>query len=167
MKSMKCLFVSLLLCLGVAYSLSNARDRKSGDTDDETRIEKMINDTTYTINVSSALPMGGRTVMLNSYYSLEMAKDTVRSYLPYFGRAYSIPYGGGKGLVFDGTAENYVVKDGKKGGNEIEFTVRNEEDSYTYNLSIYPNGSAYISVRGNKRQPISYIGRIDLYGKED
>ena len=111
--------------------------------------------------------MGWKTVHLSTYYSLEVAKDTVISCLPYFGRAYSIPYGGGKGLVFDGHAEDYTVSDGKDGSKEIEFTVMNEEDNYTFGITVFPNGSAHINVNSNKRQPISYMGRVSLEIRED
>ena len=54
----------------------------------------MIENGRFTIEVDRALPMGGRTVHLTTPYSLEMRGDSAISYLPYFGRAYSLPYGG-------------------------------------------------------------------------
>ena len=42
--------------------------------------------------------MKGGSKHLTSDYSLEIRNDSVYSYLPYFGVAYNVPYGGGKGL---------------------------------------------------------------------
>lgn len=159
------LVISVFLLAVSAFCQTRA-ERKAAE---EAAVMEMVNDTTYIINVTSALPMGWKTVQLSSYYSLEVAKDTVISCLPYFGRAYSVPYGGGKGLVFDGVAKDYKVTDGKDGSKEIGFTVTNEEDSYTFNLSVYPGGSAHINVSSGKRQPISYTGRVsmEIYDGED
>ena len=57
-------------------------------------IKEMIDEQRFTIDVDRALPMGGRTVNLTTPYSFEMRGDSAISYLPYFGRAYSLPYGG-------------------------------------------------------------------------
>ena len=45
--------------------------------------------------------MKGRSRALTSDYSIEIRNDSVFSYLPYFGVAYNVPYGGGKGLIFN------------------------------------------------------------------
>lgn len=162
---MKKIFLFILMSFAAIPAFSQTRaERKAAEAE---AVMRMISDTTYTINVTSALPMGWKTVHLSTYYSLEVAKDTVISCLPYFGRAYSIPYGGGKGLVFDGYAEDYTVSDGKDGSKEIEFTAMNEEDNYTFGITVFPNGSAHINVNSNKRQPISYMGRVSLEIRED
>jgi len=38
--------------------------------------------------------------MLTSPYSVEIRNDSIISHLPYYGRAYSIPYGGGDSSFF-------------------------------------------------------------------
>ena len=159
----KTFFVLIVTLLSVPSFAQSREDRRAAQA---AAVMNMLNDTTYTIHVATALPMGWRTVNLSSYYSLEVAKDTVISCLPYFGRAYSVPYGGGKGLVFDGKAEDYRMTENKDGGREITFSVMNEEDKYRFSLSVYPGGSAYISVNSGKRQPISYTGRVSLGKKE-
>ena len=150
--------IRLTAMLSVPSFAQSRTERREAEA---ARIMEMVSDTVYTISVSSALPMGWKTVNLTSVYTLEVAKDSIISHLPYFGRAYSIPYGGGKGLMFEGKAKDYSVSDAKGGGKDIEFSVMNEEDNYTFNVTVYPNGSAYVNVNSNRRQPISYIGRIE------
>ena len=161
---MKKILLTICISLMALSAFSQTRaDRRAAE---EAAVMQMVNDTTYMISVTTALPMGWRTVNLSSYYSLEVAKDTVISHLPYFGRGYSIPYGGGKGLVFDGRIRDYEMTDTEDGGKDISFSVENEEDRYQFNLSIYPSGSAHINVNPGKRQPISYTGRVSLDMRE-
>lgn len=91
-----------------------------------------------------------------------MRGDTLISSLPYFGRAYLVPYGGGKGLNFSELISNYEVTKKPKGLTEIAIELTNEEDTYLYQLSIFDNGSATIDVRSKQRQPISYSGEMQI-----
>ena len=109
--------------------------------------------------------MKGGSKHLTSDYSLEIRNDSVYSYLPYFGVAYNVPYGGGKGLNSAPLSE-YTSTYSKKGNAKITLKVRNEEDNYLYNITIYPNGSSNIQVTPTNRQSISFSGEIDLKKKE-
>ena len=82
--------------------------------------------------------MKGGSKHLTSDYSLEIRNDSVYSYLPYFGVAYNVPYGGGKGLNFSAPLSEYTSTYSKKGNAKITLKVRNEEDNYLYNIIIYP-----------------------------
>lgn len=107
-------------------------------------------------------PMRGNSKTLTSNYSVEIRNDSVLSYLPYFGVAYSIPYGGGKGLIFKEPLTEYNAEYHKKGKVKVSFKARNEEDSYTFNMTIYTNGSTSIQVHSINRQPISFQGYMEL-----
>ena len=110
--------------------------------------------------------MKGGSKHLTSDYSLEIRNDSVYSYLPYFGVAYNVPYGGGKGLNFSAPLSEYTSAYNKKGNAKITLEVRNEEDNYLYNITIYPNGSSNIQVTPTNRQSISFSGEMDLKKKE-
>ncbi len=84
------------------------------------------------------MPMRGRSIPLTSSYSLTIRNDSVISYLPYYGRAYSIPYGGGDGLNFKTMLKEYNVKMDKKGNAVIEFVARNPEDRYEFRAKVFP-----------------------------
>ena len=53
------------------------------------------------------------------------------------------------------------TKEGKKGRKEIRFTTTNDEDSYTYHLTIYPDGTTQIRIQPTRRQSISFNGKMD------
>lgn len=52
------------------------------------------------------------------------------------------------------------MKEGKRGRRDIKFTTTNDEDTYTYALTVYPNGSTSIRVQPTRRQSISFSGEM-------
>jgi hypothetical protein len=112
----------------------------------------------FTVNVNAAQPMSGPMVVLTSPYSIKVKNDSIYSYLPYYGRAYSVPYGGGKALNFNDKTISYTQRTTSKGLSEITIKVKNDEDTYTYILSLSPAGSASITVNSQNRQSISFSG---------
>ena len=125
-------------------------------------VKKLIASENYKIDVRTAMPMRGRSIPLTSPYSLEIRNDSVISYLPYFGRAYSIPYGGGDGLNFRAPLKEYDMKMDKKGNAVIEFVARNPEDRYEFRAKVYTNGEASINVNMQNRQSISFQGELEM-----
>ena len=94
--------------------------------------------------------------------SVTVSGDSIISYLPFFGRAYSVPYGGGKGLNFTAPISEYKAEKDNKGRMQITMLVNNEEDNLTYVLLVFDNGQASIDVRAREREPISYSGELTL-----
>ena len=93
--------VLLLLFITASLFVLNAQSKKERRAQKEKQVKELIESGSYRIDVSTAYPQRGRTIQLSSPYSIEIRNDSVFSYLPYYGRAYSIPYGGGQGLIFN------------------------------------------------------------------
>ena len=164
MRTKKQIFM-LLLALLVGIPTLSAQSKKEKKAQKKETVKKLIESENYKIDVNTAMPMRGRSVHLTSSYSLEIRNDSVISYLPYYGRAYSIPYGGGDGLNFKAVLKEYSMEMDKKGNAVIEFIARNPEDRYEYRVKVFPNGSASIDVNMQNRQSISFQG--ELYIKEE
>ncbi|WP_455672289.1 DUF4251 domain-containing protein [Phocaeicola sp.] len=161
---MKASRIFILACLFVAGSTSPAmaQSRKEKKQQTEQAVSRAIESKNYKISVNRATPMQGGSKFLTDSYSVEVRNDSIYSYLPYFGVAYSLPYGGGKGLNFKEPISEYTTEYGKKGEARITLKVRNEEDNYTYNITIYPNGTSSIQVTPTNRQSISFSGDMEL-----
>jgi hypothetical protein len=125
-------------------------------------VKKQIEDRHYTIKVNRMLPMSGRARELTTTYSLTINGDTINSHLPYFGTAYSVPYGGGQGLVFEAPITVYSMNFDAKGAANISIQTRSEDDSYTYRIQIFDNGSTTIYVTPSNRQAITFYGNVEL-----
>jgi hypothetical protein len=93
-------------------------------------------------------------------YTLSIFKDMVIADLPYFGRAYSAPIDPTQGgLQFKSKSFDYSVKTRKKEWDIVIKPHDAGEASQLY-LTVFNNGTAYLQVVSNNRQPISFNGII-------
>ncbi len=159
---MKKCFLILAVMACVACSSLTPAERAERAARHAALVEKALADRHYTINIQMMYPQRGPARNVTSNYSLEVKGDTLISYLPYFGRAYNVPYGGGKGLNFTERVSNYYESKNAKGQTKISIELTNEEDTYLYQLSIFDNGNTAIDVRSKEREPISYSGEIQI-----
>ena len=162
MRTKKQIFMLLLALLVGIPTLSAQQSKKEKKEQKKEAVMKLIESENYKIDVNTAMPMRGRSIPLTSSYSLTIRNDSVISYLPYYGRAYSIPYGGGDGLNFKTILKEYNVEMDKKGNAVIKFVARNPEDRYEFRAKVFPNGSASIDVNMQNRQSISFPGELDI-----
>ncbi|MEG0462336.1 MAG: DUF4251 domain-containing protein [Bacteroides sp.] len=161
MKTNKRLFL-LLLSLVVSVSALYAQSKKEKKEEKEKAVKEVVESGNFKIDVSRAYPQGGRSVQLSPSYSLELRNDSVFSNLPYYGRAYSIPYGGGDGLRFNAPLETYKMETKKNNAIKITFITRSKEDRFDFFIQIFPNGTAAIDVSMQQRQSISFSGELIL-----
>lgn len=138
------------------------QNKKALKEEREQAVKKVIESEAYTIDVQTAFPRRGKMITLTSPYSIEIRNDSVFSYLPYYGRAYSVPYGGGDGLIFNAPISQYKMVSNKRGAIKVEFITRSKEDRLRYYLTIFLNGSASIDVIMVNRDGISFSGDVKL-----
>ena len=127
-------------------------------------VTNALNNRDYKIAIDRMYPMRGSSRHVSFGYSVEVRNDTLISYLPYFGRAYNVPYGGGKGLNFTAPISSYQEFMKRNGQRHIEIGVTNDEDTYFYTIEVFNNGSSSIDVQARQRERISYSGDI-YWGK--
>ena len=160
MKTSKLILWGLICMIAAMPAFAQSRSEKKARI--ERAVKKAVDAKTYEINVDRMHPIKGGSRTLTTNYSLKVRNDSVYSYLPYFGVAYSVPYGGGKGMIFNEPLTDYTTKKLKKGKVQVTFQTRSEGDNYEYSLTIYPNGSTTINVQATNRQSISYTGEMDI-----
>ena len=129
-------------------------------TQDTFLCQEQITNKNFTITIDQVAPMGKRTIKPTSTYTLKISNDTIYSNLPYYGRAYNAPYGGGETLQFEKKAENYTCKKTKRNNIRCEFNIRTKDDHYTFQIEIFKNGTARISVTTLYKQAITFYGTI-------
>lgn len=127
-----------------------------------TMVANALDGRRYAIEVRTASPQRYPQVPLDYGYSLEIAGDSVISCLPYYGRAYNIPYGGGKGLNFTALISSYDDRGSRRGVRHIELVTRNDEDTYLYIIDVSNSGYATIDVSSKERERISFYGEMSL-----
>lgn len=124
------------------------------------QVAAALADRHYSIGVRMMHPMRGRSVQVSYGYELKVKGDTLVSYLPYFGRAYSVPYGGGKGLHFTERISEYRSSKTRRESTLVEILTVNDEDSYFFTLEIFDNGNASFDVQMKQRDRVRFDGEI-------
>lgn len=151
----------LIAIILIMATLSCGQQKQLQETATNEAIASLIENQDYTFSVRTVLPSGGRAIQANSLYDLRVSKDSLVSYLPYFGRAYSAPVGGtDAGLQFTSTDFAYTTEPRKKGGWLIKIRPNDNRDIQQMFLTVTETGSASLQVTSNNRQPISYNGNI-------
>ena len=156
---MKNIWIALVASVMLAACATPA-ERAEREARVAVAVEQGLETQHYKVKVLMMYPRRGKAVNLTSDYALEVRGDTVVSYLPFFGRAYSVPYGGGKGFDFTGIISHYEMQKDGKGQTKILFKTDSGEDYITYRLEIFTNGRTFIDVQSQSREAISYSGEI-------
>ena len=115
------------------------------------------------INISSMTSARYGTRMVSGGFSLEIKGDTLVSYLPYIGQVYQgMVYPTPQGLNFEAPILAYNQGRQDRGLTRIVLETKTQEDLYRYVIDVYDTGKAYIRVRGQLRDPISFDGDVDV-----
>lgn len=165
---MKKLF--LIATLAIIFVSVNAQDseQKSKKELKAEKVAKQIAETkslleskNFVFDANTANPMRGRTVNLTSDYELSIKNDSVFSYLPYFGVAYSAAgYGSSNSpMIFDQPLASYMSETTKK-GYMVKFKAKNGSDVIDGTLHISETGSATLTISSVNRQSITYFGNL-------
>lgn len=153
-------YIIAILAAALLYSCKSS-ENLSGD-DVVARMTEKVAEPRYTFVPTSAIPMSGRTVNLDNSYLLKVSKDTISSYLPYFGRAYTAPVSTTDGgIKFVSTDFNYTTSDKKKGMWKVSMEIKDSPSRYRLFLSIGDSGYASLTVQENNRQSITFYGKIE------
>lgn len=159
---MKKLLFPFVITVLVTMAACSSQGAKSVDPVLEAAVRAKIESKDYTVYVDRMTARRGRTVTLSHPWNIRISGDSIYSYLPYFGEAYTPVMGRQDGLNFDGKVTDYKVKEGKKGAIDIEFSARTFEDRYDYRLEVYPNGNSYLTVTPDRKSSITFDGRLRL-----
>lgn len=123
------------------------------------------------INVMNSLPNTTSTRILDlsgSNYSIDLRKDKLEVTLPYFGRVFNPTYGNTSQNSYRFTSKDFVVtkSQGKKGKWIVKIKVKDQSTVDEINIEVFKNARAFVSIRSNDRQPISYDGFISKNEEE-
>ena len=160
---MKKFLFSMVFGLVASVMLSGcatAEERAARAAEQAAKVRTALTERNYKISIDHMYPMKGGSKSVSFGYTVEVRNDSLFSYLPYIGRAYQIPYGGGKGLNFSERIGSYQETQRKNGLQHIEIGVKNDEDTYLYTIEVWDNGKSQINVQARQRERISYSGDI-------
>ncbi len=153
---------SLLLLLFVTAftTVASAQTKQEKEAAKAAEVKKLVDGQRYVFIAQTVLPQSGRTRQVTPDFDFTVTKDTIISYLPYFGRAFQATRTTEGGIKFESKDFEYTKTDGKKGGWDILIKPKDANDIQSVRLNITESGYAYLQVQSNNRQPISYNGYV-------
>ena len=164
---MKKLLIISLLIISIVTAYSQETEKKSKKELKAEKNAKQIEETkalveskTFVFDARNVNPMNGNSMFLTSEYDVNITSDSIFSYLPYYGVAYSASYGGTDSpMIFNKPFETFNIEKIKK-GYLVKVTVKNGSDRLVFSFFISETGSTTLSLSSTNRQSITYYGDI-------
>lgn len=164
--------ISLLAAfIFIGVNVTNAQTKAEKKAAKQAEIKQIVEAQNFVFKATFALPMRGGTRPLTSDYDLIVGKDTIVSFLPYFGRAYVAPPPGTTDGGIKVNTTKFSYSSAKKGSG-WNITIKPKEknmadwrDVQTFNLSISHDGFGSLQVTSTNRDPISFNGYIEARRK--
>jgi hypothetical protein len=133
----------------------------AGAQPDQSSVKSSVESKQFIFHAQTALPSSGRSRQLTPEYDVRIFPDSLVSNLPFYGRAYSAPYGSGDGgFHFTSTKFEYTATPGKKRGWDITIKTKDVTDFREFSLSLSDDGYGTLQALSNNRQPMSFTGYI-------
>ena len=182
MKTLKIIFPMGMLLLSCFLVQAEGKKKEKGDPEAFTKVIELIESKVFYVEVTDAFPTGNSSITVNTKYGTNrlggdghvslannrgevMMMDTIATgRLPFFGRAYSIPYGEGGGIEFEKAKIQReslsIVNRKKKQYVEYKFSIPGRNDRFDFYMEIYPGGNCTVKVNSNNRASIAYGGMV-------
>lgn len=161
MKTKNILLTSfILVCTVTILSCANTHHAKTDNAMDSIIVRNMIESQSFVFIPRYVNAVGVRSRDLSYGYQISVSKDTVKSYLPFFGRGYVAPISPAD-VDFDFTSTKFTntTRPARRGWN---ISIKPKDQKYLTELYfiIFDNASASLTVTSNDRSAVSYNGYI-------
>lgn len=129
-----------------------------------TETRSLVESNRFKIDINRVYPQSGRDLSrFNPSGKITITDSLAKGNLPFFGRAYSLPYGEGGGIEFDAPMKEQSIKlteKKKKKSIIYQFSVPGKNDIYRFSIEIAPGGGCTVNLMSNNRAYISYSGNV-------
>ena len=161
----------IAVCSLSVHAQTTRADKKAAEI---TRIKNLVNSQKYVFIANYVMPLRGGGFGTSSYYDMKVGKDTITTFLPYFGRATMANNGSiDNGNNFTSTKFTYKATTKKNNGWEIVIVPLDKNKGNdplgirNMILSISEDGYATLQVNNLNRDAISFNGRIEEISKSN
>ena len=154
-------FPGIFILLIFSFILIQCSASKSTTNLEKGMVEEMINNHSFIFVADRMNPLRGRSYILTSSYDVRVNNDSLVSFLPYFGRAYSAPIDP-TNVVTQFTSLNltYEIKPEKNNQWRVTLTPKDAPSIQELSFTIFDNGNASLSVSSTSRDQIRFDGYI-------
>lgn len=156
--SIRAAFVIIFLSLFLMRCSSSKKAVALNEGD----VKNIIDSSRFTFVAERMNPMRGPSRILSSYYDVEVKKDTLSSFLPFFGRSYQAPLDPSKSpLAFHSYNFTYKTEQKNKDQCQVIINPMDRQEIQELLFTIFNNGSATLNVVSTNRDAISFYGHIE------
>lgn len=168
--------IILLLLLFPVFSGMKTSAQTSLTKEEQTRnefqsIKKLVESNQFEIHIDRVYPQNGFDVsQFNPQGEIIISDSIAEGRLPFFGRAYSLPYDGKGGIEFKAPMKSHSIKITDKKKKKLvtyRFSVPGQNDLFQFSIDVTTNGYCSISLVSQNRSHINYSGTISPLKKED
>ncbi|WP_295798751.1 DUF4251 domain-containing protein [Mucilaginibacter sp.] len=166
-KLTKLAIVSVLILSCFQTVLAQKTSRAAREAAKVAKVKALIDAQNYVFQADYVIPQRGNSKSLTFGYDMVVSKDTLQTYLPYYGQVTLAPTDASDGgIKLNTTNFSYEAKAGKKGGYEIIIKLKDNfnqgsKDVRYMRLQVSATGYASLQVISNNRDPISFNGTIE------
>jgi hypothetical protein len=163
MKNLRSFLLLLIIVPAFATSVSAQRKTKKmiRDSIQVATVERLLTSKKYVFNAEYASTAQGGSILLSSYYYLEITPDVISSILPYYGDTYS---GGGireSGIKLLSKSFDYTTAKSAAGHWYISIKPKDSITEKELVLDVATDGTANLMVYSNNRGRMIYTGTIE------
>lgn len=161
----------ILLAFIIGFGGTAEAQRKNKATQDSlsaqqfNRVKTLMESNRFQVKIDRVHPAsGGDLTQFNPDGTITLNDSVATGKLPFFGRAYSLPYGSSGGIEFDDFVKERTIKVVEKKRKKIllyQFTVAGESDIYRISIETASNAACSVNVNSNNRTHISYSGTVE------
>ena len=152
------LLTAALFLSGCGVLSETPVERREREAREARLVTENIQSGNFTIDIDRMYPLRGTSKSVTTY-SVSLKDGKINSHLPYIGRAWRVPYGGGHALNFEAEVSSYTVNP-VRDGYEVILYVKTDEDEHIYTFTIFDNGRSSLDVKSGNRERISYSGNM-------
>ena len=150
----------LVILIFLVIGCSPMRNIKVEPPLESSDIQRMIDSPSFVFVARDVTPWNGRRRDLSPGYEVSVTKDTLVSYLPFFGRGYIAPVSP-TDVDFDFTSTKFSYKV-TPAHNGWEIKIKAQDQPYLRELyfRLFDNGKGSVTVTSIDRSGITYDGYI-------
>jgi len=152
--------IVILIIAAIIVSCSGTRNIKADQPLDGTAIKNMMDSTSFIFIPRFVTPWNGRRRDLTPGYEISVSKDTIKSYLPFFGRGYTAPVSPADvDFDFTSTKFSYKVTPARRGWN-ISVKTQDQTSFKELYFRVFDDGTGSLNITSMDRSSVSYDGYI-------
>lgn len=154
--------LSLLIALS-AQAQSKKEIRAAKEAATAAKVDSLITARDLVIEINRISPMSGRSFSSIDGYKLSIIKDSISTYLPYFGKITSPSFVTANDISIDiDEAPVEIEVKAKDDRTTLSFSchTKTSHERCQFYIEIMDNGSSTIRLDLTSRDPISYYGQL-------